>query len=150
MIGAPEEPREEVDRPGRRGLDHRGEGRRFLVDVRRQQRGVGVGVGVGLSLGGKAGAGLVVADHGPVPAERLDVGPGARLAPVQLEVAHPPAREQQRRTGAAARPGDPAPVGSGEADRLLFHPASRAEMARTGHPLGPKGGSGAAPASLKC
>ena len=131
--------REEVHRATARGLDHGGERRHFVVEISARR----------WAIGGETGARRVVADHGPVAAKRLDVGAEARVAPVQLQVAHPEAGEDQRRAGSAARPGDPAPSRGGEADRLLFHALSVTEMARTGQQFGPIRGSGSDRAPLE-
>src|SRR4051794_3000313 len=93
-------------------LEHGAERRGFVLERRRA--GIGPGVAQARPWG-------VVADDRPLLAELLDERAEARVAPVQLEVSHPPAAEEERRPFPAARPGDRAPVVLREADLLLLH-----------------------------
>src|SRR5262249_33256149 len=83
--------------------------------------GLGERAGGLAAIGRRAGPGQVIADHRAVPAERLDEAAEPRIAPVKLEVAHPPAAEDERWPAAAPGQGDAPPAGLGEADLLLVH-----------------------------
>jgi hypothetical protein len=66
----------------------------------------------------ESGAGPVVADDRAVAGEPLDERAELGEAPLELEVADPECRQQQRRAGADGRIGDPAIAGVAEADLL--------------------------------
>ena len=65
------------------------------------------------------GARRVVANDGPVAREGRDEVAESPVAPIELEVAHPPPAHHHRRTFADSGPGDPAAVQLCESNQLL-------------------------------